>query len=245
MVGVFGVAVLVGGKERSLGGMVAAMPAAQAALHMAFGAVRPCVAGVGTQGMQAMHGMHMAQQHAALPHATAAHVAAALVASWWLRRGEAALWSLLRRAVPFVPGLAAWWQTRTVPVPDLPGLVPPRRTKSSQHLRQILLRPAVSRRGPPSLNPYPCLTPLPSTGTEFRSCLRPAPRSGAPCVGEGRGRRAHRPSHPVHAGHARGWLDRPDHHQQAQDAGQDRRRTISEAVSQIAWTGGTIKPGQY
>ncbi|WP_234326512.1 hypothetical protein [Streptomyces sp. NRRL S-337] len=46
-----------------------------------------------------------------MAHAAAAHVAAALLASWWLRRGEAALWSLLRRAVALVPGLVAWWGT--------------------------------------------------------------------------------------------------------------------------------------
>ncbi|MER6920397.1 hypothetical protein ABT314_15520, partial [Streptomyces spiralis] len=59
----------------------------------------------------AANGMHTVFAHAhALPlpampthelsrHAVAAHVLAALVASWWLRRGEAALWSVLRRAV--------------------------------------------------------------------------------------------------------------------------------------------------
>ncbi|MGW2569986.1 hypothetical protein [Streptomyces sp. NPDC001537] len=85
--------------------------------------------------------------HALTPYATVAHVGAAVVLTWWLRRGEAAVWSLLRRAVAFVPGLAAWWQlargTRGVPVA-------PRPVGETRPLRQVRLRYAVHLRGPPA-----------------------------------------------------------------------------------------------
>jgi hypothetical protein len=98
------------------------------------------------------HSMHMAARpHATTSHAVAAHLAAALLASWCLRRGEAALWTLLRKAVAFVPGLAAWW--RTAPLPAY--VRPPRPYAHRRHLlRQALLRHALSRRGPPLGTPY-------------------------------------------------------------------------------------------
>ncbi|MPY61588.1 hypothetical protein FNH08_31925, partial [Streptomyces spongiae] len=88
-------------------------------------------------------------------HPTAAHVTAAVVLTWWLRRGEAALWSLLRRAVALVPGLAAWWQARegVRPVPGAPRFVR-RVADGTRALRQVLLRYAVHRRGPPTSIPY-------------------------------------------------------------------------------------------
>ncbi|WP_314220923.1 hypothetical protein [Streptomyces zaehneri] len=108
--------------------------------------------GVHAYGMHA-HGVHLHAHTASAmtAHATAAHVLAALAASWWLRRGEAALWSLLRRAVALLPGLVAWWRGTPAPPPvpsvrlAAPAPVP---------LRQLLLRHAVSRRGPPAPIPY-------------------------------------------------------------------------------------------
>ncbi|MET8248908.1 hypothetical protein ABZV31_33750 [Streptomyces sp. NPDC005202] len=186
-IGVFVTGWLLGGRERSLPGIGAAMLATQAGLHLAFHAARPRT---GTPGMQTMpsmpsmasmsaHGMPMTSAHAMAsmhahamvaphghataalthphaltPYAVAAHVLAALVASWWLRRGEAALWSLLRWAVAFVPGLAAWWRAAPAPLPAPAG----RRHRASAEsptLRQLLLRHAVSRRGPPARIPYP------------------------------------------------------------------------------------------
>ncbi|MER6980843.1 hypothetical protein ABT317_28715, partial [Streptomyces carpinensis] len=137
--GVFTAGWLLGGRERSLPGIGAAMLVTQASLHVAFDAVRPRTAQPGMHGslpamssmppMPAMpspasmpmstHGVHTAPAHVmrmdvahahalGLPavaaqalnsHAVAAHALAALIAAWWLRRGEAALWSLLRRAV--------------------------------------------------------------------------------------------------------------------------------------------------
>ncbi|MFJ8310348.1 MULTISPECIES: hypothetical protein [unclassified Streptomyces] len=142
--GIFVLGFLLGGRERSLAGIGAAMLATQAGLHVAYEAARPRTA-------MAMHGMRMTHAHAVTPHAVAAHGAAALVASWWLRRGEAAVWSLLRRAVAFVPGLAAWWRAGANALPDPAHLGPVHREAAEpQPLRQVLLRHAVSRRGPPA-----------------------------------------------------------------------------------------------
>jgi hypothetical protein len=105
-------------------------------------------------GMSQGHGMRMAMAHtphAMTSHAVAAHLVAALLASWCLRRGEAALWSLLRRAGALVPGLVAWWRPRALPVRSAV-----RRTYAPPPLPAIrlLLRHALSRRGPPVRIPY-------------------------------------------------------------------------------------------
>lgn len=148
---VFVAGLLLGGRERSLVGIGGGTLAAQGGLHLAFGAARPHAGTVSHPGM-AMHGMRMAPHiHASAPHATAAHVGAALLLTWWLRRGEAALWSLLRWAVAFVPGLVAWWRAaggfRGVPS----GLEPVRRVGDrTWSPRQVWLRYAVRRRGPPA-----------------------------------------------------------------------------------------------
>ncbi|MGW0994319.1 hypothetical protein ACWD5V_13595 [Streptomyces sp. NPDC002523] len=151
---VFVAGCLLGGRERSLAGIGGGTLVTQAGLHLAFDAARPHAA-MAMQGMQAMHGMPMSHSHALTPHATAAHVGATALLTWWLRRGEAALWSVLRRAVAFVPGLVAWWQVVSgvhgeprAPIPALraAGAVSP--------LRQALLRHAVHRRGPPAWMSY-------------------------------------------------------------------------------------------
>ncbi|MEU9134747.1 hypothetical protein AB0D33_02040 [Streptomyces sp. NPDC048404] len=146
LLAVFAAGCALGGRERSLSGIGGAMLVAQAGLHLGFEAARPRM----TMNMPGMHMAHPVA-HALTPHATAAHVAAALLATWWLRRGEAALWSLLRRAATFVPGLAAWWRTRTGQSPVRPyGEVVGRTPADPSPLRQALLRHAVSRRGPPA-----------------------------------------------------------------------------------------------
>jgi hypothetical protein len=145
VVPVFVVGCLLSGRERSLAGIGGVTLAAQSGLHVVFHAVRPQHAGM------VMHGMRMtadAHAHALTPHATAAHAGAAVVLTWWLRRGEAALWSLLRWAMEFVPGLAAWWQVAGgVPDGPRPGQ---RACAGSWSLRGGRLRYVVHRRGPPS-----------------------------------------------------------------------------------------------
>ncbi|MQY33481.1 hypothetical protein SRB17_14420 [Streptomyces sp. RB17] len=159
---VFGLGWVLGGRERSLPGIGAAMLLAQAGLHLGFDAGHGTAGRADAPRMASMPGHAMAATHphtashaAAHPHLTAhaaaAHLLAALAASWWLRRGEAALWSLLRRAAALVPGLIAWWRDTPLPVPAgaapcvPPDPAPPRLT---------LLRHAVSRRGPPAPIPY-------------------------------------------------------------------------------------------
>ncbi|MGW2523125.1 hypothetical protein ACWC09_40315 [Streptomyces sp. NPDC001617] len=148
---VFGAGYLLGGRERSLGAIGAGTLSAQAGLHLTFDAVRPHSAMV-------MHGMRMSSHgHAVTPHATVAHVAAALVLTWWLRRGEAALWSLLRRTAALVPGLVAWWRVSggSRPVLDARDVVRRLCAEGSRPPRSLLLRHAVQRRGPPPGTPYP------------------------------------------------------------------------------------------
>ncbi|MFJ9134909.1 hypothetical protein OG458_08360 [Streptomyces sp. NBC_01281] len=147
----FGAGYLLGRRERSLAAIGIGTLAAQGALHAAYGAARP-------HAKMGMQGMRMSHAHALTPHATAAHVAAALVLTWWLRRGEAALWSLLRRAAALVPGLVAWWLVSggVRLVPDVRDVVGPRRWADGPRLlRGLLLRHAVQRRGPPPGNAYP------------------------------------------------------------------------------------------
>ena len=137
------------GRERGLPEIGAGMLLTQAGLHVGFDAAHPA-APAPTMRMAGMQGHTMAgmaqQPHLLTAHATAAHVVAALVASWWLRCGEAALWSLLRRAAALVPGLAAWFHD--VPLPAPAGI---RRPPAARRVRPRLLalRHAVSRRGPP------------------------------------------------------------------------------------------------
>ena len=146
---VFAAGWLLGGRERSLAAIGGATLTAQGGLHLAFDAVRTHATML-MHGMHGMHGMNMAHSHALTSHATAAHLGAAVVLTWWLRRGEVALWSLLRRAAVLVPGLAAWWQVRggawRVPVArDVVRLC----ADGPRPLRGLLLRHAVQRRGPP------------------------------------------------------------------------------------------------
>ncbi|WP_416971167.1 hypothetical protein [Streptomyces sp. 4F14] len=155
---VFGAGWMLGGWERSLGGIGGATLVTQGALHLGFGAVTRDGRRMKGMNMQlSPHSAHLGPAHLNLvhhstPHTLAAHLLAALLTSWWLRRGEAALWSLLRWAVALVPGLVAWWRgpvrvggarEALRPWPYLPA---PRR---------LLLRHAVRRRGPPGPVPYP------------------------------------------------------------------------------------------
>uniref|UniRef100_UPI0006E3B55F hypothetical protein n=1 Tax=Streptomyces graminilatus TaxID=1464070 RepID=UPI0006E3B55F len=145
---VFAAGWLLGGRERSLPGIGALTLVTQAGLHVTFGAVKGrVVAHAHHPGMR----MPLAHPHAMSSHALSAHILAALLASWCLRRGEAALWSLLRWAVAFVPGLAAWW--RDTPF-GLPRTAPGRVSWLVAGVRGLPLRYAVSGRGPPTGIPY-------------------------------------------------------------------------------------------
>ncbi|MFI1761248.1 hypothetical protein ACH41H_04145 [Streptomyces sp. NPDC020800] len=160
---VFALGCTLGGRERSLPGIGVAMLVTQAGLHVFFDAAhQSTVPGRGHMLRMASmpgHAMVMTYAHAhpvhthPTAHATVAHLLAALVASWWLRRGEAALWSLLRRAAVLLPaGLLAWWRGTRLPAPAGPALRVP---DGPEPPRRTALRHAVSRRGPPAPIPYP------------------------------------------------------------------------------------------
>ncbi|MFG3019049.1 hypothetical protein ACGFZQ_10950 [Streptomyces sp. NPDC048254] len=159
-VAVFGLGRALAGRERGLPEIGFGMLLTQAGLHFGFDAARaftPAPAPTMTMAHMRMHGHVMDgmvhHPHALTAHATGAHVLAALVASWWLRCGEAALWSLLRRAAALVPGLAAWWCDAPLPAPAAGPLRAP--ADPIRPRRLLALRHAVSRRGPPSAIPYP------------------------------------------------------------------------------------------
>ncbi|MER5794925.1 hypothetical protein [Streptomyces sp. NPDC001980] len=169
---VFALGRALAGRERGLPEIGVGMLLTQAGLHFGFDAARAVTPaapaptmtmarinlhGHAMAGMSKMSGMgDVVRQHPHVhvltAHATLAHVVAALVAAWWLRRGEAALWSLLRRTAALVPGLAAWWRDAPLPAPaGGPRLAPagPIRPRPL-----LALRHAVSRRGPPNPIPY-------------------------------------------------------------------------------------------
>ncbi|MEE4546166.1 hypothetical protein V2S66_29890 [Streptomyces sp. V4-01] len=143
------------GRERSLPGIGAAMLTAQAGLHVGFDAAcfRPAAWSMpGMPGGPAPYpAAHATALHTTALHATAAHLTAALTASWWLRRGEAAVWALLRRAAALVPAPAAWWRTGPARASGPPSVRPVRRERATRIEGHLLLRHLVTRRGPPSL----------------------------------------------------------------------------------------------
>jgi uncharacterized protein YcnI len=183
-----------GGRERSLPGIGVTMLSVQAGLHLVFAAahrggteharaVSPRMAAIPGHAMVAVHAHAIPSQTGVQPtvtaHATAAHVLAALAASWWLWRGEAMLWSLLRRARALVPGLVAW--CRDAPQPAPAGHAP-RVPVDPGSPRRALLRHAVSRRGPPVPIPYPLRPPHTSPvrrSTHLMSTSRSTPRRAA------------------------------------------------------------------
>ncbi|WP_043262856.1 hypothetical protein [Streptomyces sp. CT34] len=164
---VFGLGCVLGGRERSLAGICGVMAVVQVGLHVLFDAAS-MGAGAGPSGspvpgmaMAGMSGMHhpmmaMAAQHRESGQAVAAHAVASLVASWWLRRGEAAVWSLLRQVAVLVPGLVAWWRAVVAPAPPSLGRTG-RRAAEGRWTRQLRLRHAVVRRGPPAVGLTPAL----------------------------------------------------------------------------------------
>ncbi|MGW4436062.1 hypothetical protein ACWELO_09920 [Streptomyces sp. NPDC004596] len=151
----FAVGWALGGRERSLVGIGAVMLVTQAGLYFAFGAAHRVNGSSGrldATHMASMHGHTLRTMHAhsTADSATAANLLAAPLASWWLRRGEAALWSLRRRAVALVPGLVAWWRGVSPPFPYGPAVRVPAWPDS---LRLTPVRHALSQRAPAPI-PY-------------------------------------------------------------------------------------------
>ncbi|MEV5571532.1 MFS transporter [Spirillospora sp. NPDC052269] len=132
---VAGVAALLAGTERSYPTILGGLLGAQFGLHVLF---------VQISDGTVHHGLpHTGHAHGGAVM-TLAHTLAALIAAWWLRRGEAAAWSLARR-------IAA---AARPPRPMLPDVTVPARTivrPAARILpaRTASLRHSVSRRGPP------------------------------------------------------------------------------------------------
>jgi hypothetical protein len=87
---VFGGAVVAGGRERSGTVITAGMFAGQVGLHLLFTELDGPGPATAIPGMPGMAGSDTGM--------LAMHLGIAAVAGWWLRRGEAACWRLLRRA---------------------------------------------------------------------------------------------------------------------------------------------------
>ena len=181
-VAVFSVVAPLAGRERTLPGISAMLAAGQITLHIAFG-VGQAVAQ--PRGLHAMPGMPdmpgmagMLAPAGTVPpsgggvHCLAfvlplcslpmllGHLLAAVVAGWLLRRGEAALWRLVRLSVRGAAGLAALSPAvlrrahALLSAPAAGGTGPLRRgrRRSAQPAdgpRTVLLRHSLARRGPP------------------------------------------------------------------------------------------------
>lgn len=180
-------AVCSAGRERSLRALCGALAVAQLGLHTLFhlseygGSGSPgMTAMAGMAGMADMPGMAAAPPPAATaaPHAVlwwhavllgmtpqmlGAHVLAALAAGWWLRRGEAAIWRLVRvsakaaeaagRACAAALNGLRLLAAAALGTPLAPSGHPLPAGADDGRLRRpapLLLRHSVIRRGPPT-----------------------------------------------------------------------------------------------
>lgn len=158
---VLGVSFALAGRERSPAPIAGLLVAAQAALHELFNhgaTIRGILAGMpGQPGQPAEGGTYGLTDHVSHGQGLGvslgmlvAHLTATLITAWWLALGEAALWSLLRRA-----GAAAVRHLRSLlrhPVRrDLAPRAARRRVvwPDPHPLSRRTLRHALSRRGPP------------------------------------------------------------------------------------------------
>ncbi len=138
----FAVACAAAGKERGIGAICAWMLWGQLALHLLFSYVQSEGAshhGAAPQDVASDGGVNM----------FAAHVVAALISGWWLRQGEAALFSLLRLLGTLVlPVLVVVRGSGSHRPADVPRRPPDRGngTRISRGLRHVIVL-----RGPPPL----------------------------------------------------------------------------------------------
>jgi hypothetical protein len=141
------------GRELSQVRLIGAVGASQLGLHGLFSYV-PLPGGPAYQPLS-QHAGHPAADSAGMVHAApsmtvgmvAAHVLAGLLVAWWLRRGEALLWSLCRRLAAALPLGRVLVRVRIDPLPVWASALPaPARAFTPVVL---LLSHAVSRRGPP------------------------------------------------------------------------------------------------
>lgn len=179
---VFSVVAPLAGRERTMPGICALLAAGQIALHLAFG-VGQAVSQ--PRGLHAMPGMPDMPGMAGMltPPGTAGpngggvrclafvlplcslpmllgHLLAAVAAGWLLRRGEAALWRLVRLSVRGAAGLAALSPAvlrrahalLSAQTADAAGPLKRGRRRAARPddgPRAVLLRHSLARRGPP------------------------------------------------------------------------------------------------
>ncbi|WP_327068175.1 hypothetical protein [Kitasatospora sp. NBC_01302] len=191
-------AALLGGRERSLPGIAAALGGGQLALHLLFhcagphampgmtldqvagrlvcndmpGMARVLPPGVSPAQLVNSAGLDPGSYHAVAagpwwlfgltPAMLLGHLAAAVLAGWWLRRGEAALWRLIRLAGSAARELQQWsaplGRALALVAAVLRGLLGvtgagvriPRSDREEHRLPvAAVLRHSVVRRGPP------------------------------------------------------------------------------------------------
>lgn len=123
-------AVLLGGRERAGSSVVLLLGATQVGLHELFGTTFRAAPEMLHHGKGLSEGLGM----------FLAHLTATLITGWWLARGEAALWSVLRR---LFLRLLPW--SRPVLHPWVRPATPVARAAAPRSA----LRHIVSRRGPP------------------------------------------------------------------------------------------------
>jgi hypothetical protein len=183
-VAVFAVVAPLAGRERTMPGICAMLAVGQITLHAAFGAGQAAArpddlhAMRGMSGMPGMAGVLTAPGTAppnggglhclafVLPLCSLpmllGHLLAAIAAGWLLRRGEAALWALLRLSVRGAAGMAALspaalrraYALLSTGATGTPGPLRRGRRRSTQAPggpRAVLLRHSLARRGPPAL----------------------------------------------------------------------------------------------
>ncbi|MCG5217383.1 MFS transporter [Streptosporangium sp. KLBMP 9127] len=128
------------GRERSAAAIATGLVATQLVLHELFAFDDP--SGISL----ALHG-HAGAGLGESAGMLVAHLTATLITAWWLARGEAALWSLLRRLGAAATRRLDALLRATAPATPRPGI---RRTRSPRGLpAALLIRHSVTRRGPP------------------------------------------------------------------------------------------------
>jgi hypothetical protein len=161
-VGLYLVAWVLTGTERSLGTIVGGLLGGQFMLHALFAAAA-------THGARVVAAHHMrpiseSGAMAARPaegtlsgglSMTIAHVAAALVAAWWLRRGERAAWTLARRTAALAAYPLRAFRSLVIVVDAASSLDAPLAPAGPYDSTRLIgpttvtLRGQVTRRGPP------------------------------------------------------------------------------------------------
>ncbi|WP_424533482.1 MFS transporter [Sphaerisporangium viridialbum] len=140
------------GRERSPATVTGLLLLAQAFLHELLGTADtpagPPSHGHGPGGLPLGHGLGVSAGM------LLAHLTAALLTGWWVSRGDAALWSVLRRAGTYATRrlVALLHLLRQDVTPALPRAPFGRAERAIRPARDRVLRHVVVRRGPPVLS---------------------------------------------------------------------------------------------